>query len=68
MLKAITPRAAATIVIFATLIGGYASAGPSANLTATSNYIWRGVTQTDDQAAVQGGLDYEFDIGLRLLF
>lgn len=30
----------------------------SSNLTATSNYIWRGVTQTDDAAAVQGGADY----------
>ncbi len=30
----------------------------STNLTATSNYIWRGVTQTDDAAAVQGGVDY----------
>ena len=64
MLKALTPSAAATIAIFAALIGGHASAGPSANLTATSNYMWRGVTQTDDQAAVQGGLDYESDIGL----
>jgi len=30
----------------------------SSNLTATSNYIWRGVTQTNDEAAVQGGVDY----------
>lgn len=30
----------------------------STNLTATSNYIWRGVTQTDDAAAIQGGADY----------
>ena len=30
----------------------------STNLTATSNYIWRGVTQTNDEAAVQGGADY----------
>ena len=30
----------------------------SSNLTATSNYIWRGVSQTGDEAAVQGGVDY----------
>jgi uncharacterized protein (TIGR02001 family) len=30
----------------------------SANIGAVSNYIWRGVTQTGDQAAIQGGLDY----------
>lgn len=30
----------------------------STNFTATSNYIWRGVSQTNDQAAIQGGADY----------
>ncbi len=30
----------------------------SSNLTLTSNYIWRGVSQTNDEAAVQGGVDY----------
>jgi uncharacterized protein (TIGR02001 family) len=24
----------------------------------TSNYVWRGVTQTNDEAAIQGGIDY----------
>lgn len=28
------------------------------NLTATSNYIWRGVSQSNNQAAIQGGADY----------
>ena len=64
MRKVVQFSVAATIVVYVTVVGGYAFAGPSANLTATSNYIWRGVTQTDDQAAVQGGLDYETDIGL----
>ena len=31
----------------------------SANIAVTSNYVWRGVTQTDDSAAVSGGIDYE---------
>jgi len=30
----------------------------SSSLTATSNYIWRGVTRTNDAAAIQGGADY----------
>ena len=30
----------------------------SANASMTSNYIWRGLTQTENEAAVQGGIDY----------
>ncbi|WP_371375976.1 TorF family putative porin [Thalassotalea aquiviva] len=33
--------------------------GLSANVGATSNYLWRGVSQTDDGAAISGGIDYE---------
>lgn len=33
----------------------------SGNVAVTNNYVWRGVTQTDDQAAVQGGLDLSTD-------
>ena len=29
----------------------------------TSNYIWRGLTQTENEAAVQGGIDYSGDNG-----
>jgi hypothetical protein len=35
----------------------------SANIGVVSNYIWRGVTQTGDQAAVQGGLDVAHESG-----
>lgn len=38
----------------------------SANIGVTSNYVFRGLTQTDDQAAVQGGLDYAHESGLYL--
>ncbi|MDZ7660777.1 TorF family putative porin [Thiohalophilus sp.] len=34
------------------------------NLGVTSNYIWRGVTQTDDDASVQGGIDYTHETNL----
>lgn len=33
------------------------------NIGLTSNYIWRGVTLSDDGAAIQGGLDYNWDAG-----
>lgn len=64
MRKVMQLSIAAMIVIYATLAAGQAFAGASANVSATSNYVWRGVTQTDDQAAIQGGLDYETDVGL----
>lgn len=35
----------------------------SANIGAVSNYIWRGVTQTQDGAAIQGGLDLTHSSG-----
>jgi uncharacterized protein (TIGR02001 family) len=38
----------------------------SMNVGATSNYIWRGMTQTSDGAAVSGGLDAGFDSGIYL--
>lgn len=35
--------------------------GISANASATNNYVWRGMTQTSNNAAVQGGIDLEMD-------
>lgn len=35
----------------------------SANVSVTNNYIWRGLTQTTNEAAVQGGIDYAHDSG-----
>lgn len=43
-----------------------ASAAVTANAGMTSNYLWRGVTQTNDGVAVQGGVDYEHDSGFYL--
>jgi uncharacterized protein (TIGR02001 family) len=36
----------------------------NANITLTSDYIFRGVTQTNDGAAIQGGFDYAHDSGV----
>ncbi len=35
----------------------------SANFTATNNYIWRGLTQSINEGAIQGGVDYVADSG-----
>ena len=39
-------------------LSSIAQAELSGNIGVTSNYLWRGVTQTADKAAVQGGIDY----------
>lgn len=50
-------------------LAGCALAAPShagewsANASMTSNYIWRGLTQTENEAAVQGGIDYSHESG-----
>ncbi len=51
------------IAVGALVISGSAAAELSANIGATSNYVWRGVTQTDDDAAFSGGLDYAHESG-----
>jgi uncharacterized protein (TIGR02001 family) len=45
---------------------GVAQAEMSANIGVASNYYFRGVTQTDDAAAVSGGIDYNHDSGFYL--
>ena len=44
--------------VAAALSSGVAAAEVTANAAVTNNYIWRGITQTSDQAAVQGGIDW----------
>lgn len=55
---------AASVLAATALASGAAMAEVSMNIGATSNYIWRGVTQTADEAAVSGGLDYSHESGL----
>jgi uncharacterized protein (TIGR02001 family) len=43
-----------------------AQAGFSANIGVTTDYVWRGVSQTDSDPAIQGGLDWEHDSGFYL--
>ena len=50
--------------VAAALTSGVAAADLTANAGIFSNYIWRGVTQTDDSAAGQGGIDWGHDSGV----
>jgi len=50
-------------VAAALMTSGSAFAGFTGNVAAFSDYLFRGITQTDSQAAVQGGLDYSHASG-----
>jgi len=54
-----------TVAVSTALFGAAAAqAEMSANIGVTSNYVWRGATQTDDSAAVSGGVDFSHDSGI----
>lgn len=40
--------------------------GLSANVSATNNYLWRGITQASNAPAISGGIDYETASGLSI--
>lgn len=46
------------------LISAQAVAGASANIGATSNYLWRGVEQAAGSGAFSGGVDYSAESGV----
>lgn len=48
------------------LASSVAYAAGSANIGVTSDYVFRGVTQTDNKAAISGGLDYDFGNGFSI--
>lgn len=57
---------AASLLASATTAGSGAALAESpvtANIAVSSNYIWRGVTQTNDLSAVSGGVDYAHKSG-----
>ena len=58
-LKALT----AAVLVGGMTLGTAAHAELSANIGFTSNYLWRGLTQTNDQAAISGGIDYAHESG-----
>jgi uncharacterized protein (TIGR02001 family) len=58
----INPKSLCAAALLA-LSSNAAVAQITANASFTNNYIWRGLTQTINQAAVQGGLDWASDSG-----
>lgn len=56
-----------TAMIFAvagtTGLVGQAQSELSANVALTSDYVWRGVSQNDEDLALQGGFDYSHEAG-----
>lgn len=58
-----TKSLVAASVLAATVTSGAAMAEVSMNIGATSNYVWRGVSQTGDDSAISGGIDYAHDSG-----
>lgn len=54
-------------LLFGPLASGAEKGGElTANLGLASNYVWRGITLSSDQAAIQGGLDYQLNNGVYL--
>lgn len=52
-----------SVLAAATMASSAALADVTANIGVTSNYLWRGVTQTANESAVSGGLDYSHESG-----
>jgi len=45
------------------LVSGTAAADLTGNIGLSNNYLWRGVTQNADEAAITGGIDYSHASG-----
>ncbi len=64
MKNAITAIAVTTLLASSAIsFQASATEGLSANVAATSNYLWRGLEQTGGDAAISGGIDYAHNSG-----
>ena len=61
--KTLLSTAVAGSLVAGSMVAAPAMAGVSMNVGVTNNYLWRGMTQTSDAPAVQGGIDYAHDSG-----
>jgi uncharacterized protein (TIGR02001 family) len=52
--------------VLAALAGGASAGDVAGNVTLASDYTFRGISQTDEHPAIQGGFDYAHDSGLFL--
>ena len=64
MKKTIKTLTAVSVLAASTLASGVAMAELSGNVGVTSNYVWRGMTQSADNSAVSGGIDYSNESGV----
>lgn len=63
-MKKLTPSLLlGSVLATSSLMSGAAMAELSTNIGVTSNYLWRGVTQSADLSAVSGGIDYANESG-----
>ncbi|MBU2870621.1 TorF family putative porin [Colwellia sp. E2M01] len=63
MKKLTTAFTLLSLATSAAFVSTSASAEVSANVAATSNYLWRGMEQTGGAAAISGGIDYSAESG-----
>ncbi|GAA5193365.1 TorF family putative porin [Ferrimonas gelatinilytica] len=63
MKNAIT-RTLGSLFLLASLSAAPAYAEGTANVGVASDYLWRGVSQTDGKPSIFGGLDYASDVGI----
>ena len=63
MKKTLVSIALTSALASTALVSTQAAAEVTANASATSNYIWRGLTQTTNETAIQGGIDYSHESG-----
>ncbi len=56
-------RTLTLLAVPALLASSFASAEVSTNFGVTSNYLWRGVSQSADNPSVSGGIDYASESG-----
>ena len=63
-MKQVSMKAAVLGGALLTLSSSVVLAEFSANVALTSNYVFRGITQTADGPALQGGFDYSHDSGI----
>lgn len=55
--------AIASLLSLSLLAAGSASAGTTGSVALTSDYLFRGVSQTNEEPAIQGGIEYAADSG-----
>jgi uncharacterized protein (TIGR02001 family) len=63
-MKILKINAIAAVVLTSSGVSQMANAEVSANFGATSNYLWRGVTQSGNAPSLSGGLDYSDESGI----